>query len=322
MSAYRFDYPAPVLEAAHTNQRPLAPSGLHAGMLSCGVDSLAMFRLNHQRYAATHPRRIAAGIAVKGFDCVTANQYAQLLERAHAVGQAAGIEVLDIDTNIAEVAHWPHPTRPFGAFSRREYQACILIAVAHALSNRISSVSLASTGADPALAFREARGSHPLLDPLYGSLSMRVFHENGTMLRLQKLRIVTEWDAGLKNLLICSNWNRTELNCGRCEKCVRTTAEFIALGKLDSSPFRGRSLSAGEVRSIKLSSFVGVSAWEELISPLAAIGRNDLAEAAKEIAGDCRRRKRIAAVKKAVREFDRRYLGGLAARSNRAIRGF
>ena len=113
-----------------------------------------------------------------------------------------------------------------------------------------------------------------MLDPLYGSSSMRVFHENGTMRRLQKLRIVAEWDVGLKNLLVCSDWKRTELNCGRCEKCVRTTAEFIALGKLDSSPFRGRSLSAGDVRSIKLSTAIGACFWTDLISPLMAAGRN------------------------------------------------
>jgi len=71
MASYGYDYPAPVLEASRTNQRPPAPRGRHAGMLSCGVDSLAMLRLNHARYAPTHPHRISAAIAIKGFDCVT-----------------------------------------------------------------------------------------------------------------------------------------------------------------------------------------------------------------------------------------------------------
>lgn len=320
IAAYGYRDPAPVLEASHVNQRPPAPRGLHAGMLSCGVDSLAMLRLNHARYAPTHPRRIAAGIAIKGFDCVTPTQYAQLLKRARAVAQATGIELLDLDTNIGEVARWPHPTRPFAVFAPREYQACMLAAAAHVFTGHISSVSIASSGADPALAFREARGSHPLLDPLYGSFSMRVFHENGTMLRMQKLRMVADWDVGLKNLLICSNWDRTELNCGRCEKCIRTTVEFIALGKLEASPFRGASVSAAAIRAIHLKSAVGESCWEELVAPLEAAGRIDLAQAAQAVVDEYRKRKRVEAVKERAKQFDERYLGGLAVRLNRALR--
>jgi hypothetical protein len=320
MASYGYDYPPPVLEASHTNQSPLPPRGRHAGMLSCGVDSLAMLRLNHARYAETHPHRISAAIAIKGFDCVTPTQQAQLLERAQAVGKATGIEVLDVATNIAEAAQWPHPTRPFPEFSRREYHACILTSAAHALSGYISGVSIAAMGIDPKLMFRQAWGSHPLLDPLYGSSSMRVFHENGTMLRFQKLRIVTEWDVAMKNLLICSNWDRTELNCGHCGKCVRAMLEFIALGKLESSPFRGCSVSAASILSMPVPNEYSESAWGVLISPLAAVGRHDLAHAVQTIVGDYHRSKRIAAAKAAAKEFDRRYLAGLAAGLNRFAR--
>jgi hypothetical protein len=288
--------------------------------LSCGVDSLAMLRLNHARYAPTHPHRISAAITIKGFDCVTPVQQAQLLERAHAVGEAAGIEVIGVATNIAEVAQWPNPTRSFAEFSRGEYQACILVAAAHALSGYISSVSIASMGTSPELMFRRAWGSHPLLDPLYGASSMRVFHENGTMLRFQKLHVVTGWDVAMKNLLICSDWNRTELNCGRCGKCVRAMLEFIALGKLGSSPFSGCGVSAAFVLSMPVPNDFSEAAWEPLISPLAAAGRHDLAQAVQAIVDGYRRRKRIAAAKRIAKEFDERYLGGLAVRFNRAVR--
>jgi hypothetical protein len=321
MSAFGYEYPAPVLEATHVNRSP-APRGRHAGMLSCGVDSLAMLRLNHARYAPSHPRRIAAGVVIGGFDCVTPAQYAQLMERAHAVGEAAGIEVLDVNTNIAEVAQWPHPTRPFPVFSPREYQACILIAAAHALSGRISSVSVASWGAASlAVAFQRARGSHPLLDPLYGSSSMRVFHADGTVPRLQKLRIVADWDVAMKNLLVCSKWDRPlDSNCGRCGKCVRAMLEFVAVGKLDSSPFRGYDVSAGLVRSTHVTNDYSESPWRQLIAPLMAVGRADLAQAVQTILGEYRGRKRIAAAKERAKEFDSRYFGGLAVRLNRFAR--
>ena len=314
-----YDYPPPALEAARTNQCP-KPHGRHAGMLSCGVDSLAMLRLNHARYTDTHPHRISAAIAIKGFDCVTPTQQAQLLERAHAVGKAAGIEVLDVGSNIAEVAQWPHPTRPVAEFSRREYHACILVAAAYALSGHISSVSIAAMGVSPEVMFRQAWGSHPLIDPLYGSSSMRVFHENGTMLRFEKLRIVTEWDVGLKNLLICSNWARTELNCGQCSKCVRSMLEFIALGKLESSPFRGRSVSAASILSMQVPTELAESAWQVLVSPLEAVGRYDLARAVQQIIREYHKRRRVKAVKERAKDLDARYLGGLAVRLNRFVR--
>jgi hypothetical protein len=196
------------------------------------------------------------------------------------------------------------------------------IAAAHALAGHISGYSIASWGAGKLdFKFKRARGSHPLLDPLYGSTSMPVFHEDATMSRLQKLRIVAEWDVALNNLLICSKWNRSPgSNCGRCGNCVRSMLEFVVLGKLDASPFRGHEISAALVRSAVVTNEYAESAWGQLIAPLAAAGRNELARAVQAVLGEYRRRKRIAAAKERARELDRRYLGGLAVRLNRFAR--
>jgi hypothetical protein len=321
VTAFGYDNPPPVLECARTNQTPRTAAGRrHAGMLSCGVDSLALIRLNHARYAETHPHRIGAGIAIGGFDCVTATQYAQLLERAHAIGQSAGIEVLDVATNLMEVAKWPNPTRPFVRFSTRQYEACILAACGHALSERISGISIGSTGVKPAVTLRRLHGTHPLLDPLYGSASMRVFHEHSTMMRLEKLRVVAEWDTALRNLMVCNQWERTELHCGRCGKCVRAILEFMALGQLDASPFRGRSVSAEDVLSTGVTHAIAASAWEDLVPPMMALGRDDLARAIRAIVADYRRNQRIEAMKERAKQADARYLGGMTVRANRFAR--
>jgi hypothetical protein len=243
-----------------------------------------------------------------------------LLERAHAIGQSAGIEVLDVATNLMEVAKWPNPTRPFVRFSTRQYEACILAACGHAVSNRVSGISIGSSGVNPAVTLRRLHGTHPLLDPLYGSASMRVFHEHATMMRLEKLRVVAEWDVALRSLMVCNQWDRTELNCGRCGKCVRAVLEFMALGKLDASPFRDRGMSAEDILSIGVTQAIAASAWEDLVSPMMALGRDDLARAIRAIVADYRRNKRISAAKEAAKELDRRYLGGLAVRVNRAVR--
>ena len=82
-------------------------------MLSCGVDSLAMFALNRKVYAEDHPRRLTAGIVVNGFDCANDEQYTRILNAARRIGSSAGIEIIPVSTNMQQLARWKHPTRPF-----------------------------------------------------------------------------------------------------------------------------------------------------------------------------------------------------------------
>jgi len=321
MAAFSYNEPPPVLECSRKNQAPRSAEGrVHAGMLSCGVDSLALIRLNHARYAETHPHRIRAGIAVGGFDCVTPVQFEELLERARAIGQSAGIEVLDIDTNLMEVAKWPNPERPFPRFSARQYEACILAACGHALSDHVSGISIGSSGVKPSVTLRRIHGTHPLLDPLYGSASMRVFHEHATVMRLDKIRAILDWDAAMQNLMVCNQWDRKELHCGRCGKCVRAVMEFMTLGKLDASPFRGRAVSAQDILAVGVNQRNAASAWEDLIAPMMALGRADLAQAIQKIIADYRRSQRIEAWKERAKNADARYLGGMAVKANRFAR--
>ena len=70
-----------------------------------------------------------------------------------------------------------------------------------------------------------------------------------------------------------------KLNCGRCEKCVRTMLELEALGLLDKT----RAFEADQVDPAWLDAFsitirVREPFYQELISPLNARGRTDLAE--------------------------------------------
>jgi len=195
-----------------------------------------------------------------------------------------------------------------------------LAACGHALSDRVSGISIGSSGVKPALTLRRVHGTHPLLDPLYGSASMRVFHEHATTMRFEKFRAIAEWDVALRNLLVCNQWDRTEVNCGRCGKCVRAILELMMLGKLEVSPFRGRSVSAGDILSIRVTQAIAASAWEDLVPPMMALGRNDLALAIQAIVADYHRNRRIEALKERAKRADARYLGGMAVRANRLAR--
>jgi hypothetical protein len=75
-------------------------------------------------------------------------------------------------------------------------------------------------------------GSHPLLDPEYSSYGMRIRHRDYEMSRLEKIKIVSQWDIAFQNFRVCLANVPDRLNCGKCEKCVRTMTELTALGLL------------------------------------------------------------------------------------------
>ena len=171
-------------------------------MLSCGIDSLAMFALNRKTYAEDHPRRLTAGIVVNGFDCANLEQYTRVLNAARRIGGDAGIDIIPVSTNMQELVHWKHPTRPLSVLWSTEWHGSALASIGHALSANFSSVSIAGTFDIPNM---RPWGSHPLTDPLYGLSDVQVFHENVTLSRFEKTRVVVEWDAALANLLVCAD---------------------------------------------------------------------------------------------------------------------
>jgi hypothetical protein len=70
-------------------------------------------------------------------------------------------------------------------------------------------------------------GSSPLTDHLLSSSRLRVLHDGAGYSRSEKAQCIAEWTEGIANLRVClTNVNPHLLNCGRCEKCVRTMACF------------------------------------------------------------------------------------------------
>lgn len=84
-------------------------------------------------------------------------------------------------------------------------------------------------------------GTHPLLDPLWSSEAVEFLHFGCEARRVDKLALIAESDTALDNLRLCG-WTppaRFEpggaMNCGRCEKCLRTMVGLEATGDLERS---------------------------------------------------------------------------------------
>ena len=77
----------------------------------------------------------------------------------------------------------------------------------------------------------DREGAHPLSDPLASSRDLRVVHHGSRSNRLEKIKFIAQKDTSLLELLIvCNKPPAGHLNCGMCEKCLRTKTALKLLG--------------------------------------------------------------------------------------------
>jgi hypothetical protein len=65
-------------------------------------------------------------------------------------------------------------------------------------------------------------GSHPMLDPLWSTKAVEILHDGCEASRLDKVRCIQGDPLARKLLRVCWRNVGREMNCGVCEKCVRT----------------------------------------------------------------------------------------------------
>ena len=299
---------------AKPRPQPLARQGGRrtALFLSGGVDSMAALRLNRLRVPRTHPASIADGILVRGFSKRDDLNFAPALEGGRAVAEDTGITLVPVATNVRMLDR-------DSDFWVWQFHSAALCSAAHVLVDRISTIHLASSYDVPNV---EPVGSHPVLDPNYASYELAVLHDGVQLSRMAKTKIVAEWPAGLANLRVCTA--RPEIgarNCGRCEKCVRTRLQLLALGAaVPDATFGTRPLTPESIADISIHTKYGAMCYTDCIDGLERQGMHDLARAARRAADDYYRRMRPPGVKDRLRQFDRRVLGGTLVRMRSLVR--
>jgi len=95
-------------------------------------------------------------------------------------------------------------------------------------------------------------GSHPVLDPMWGSEAMEFIHFGMEADRIEKLRSLSQHDWLLKSLRCCNERPATALNCGRCEKCMRTMLNLMVVGALERCPTFEVGLDPRRLAAIRL----------------------------------------------------------------------
>jgi hypothetical protein len=268
---YHLGWKPVVLEGkTRSTGRPRSSEQRAAVFLLGDIDSLATLRANRLDYPPQHPATVRDGFLVCGLEDQPP-AFEHLMASLSAFARAADITLIPVHTNLRSLddgwEFWSDLSVAAGFSS-----------IAHAFKRRIGRASIAAGYDIPNL---YPHASHPLLDPNYGSYDVAIRHDGVALSRLAKTRLVAEWDVALAALRVC---DRSEdyppgyLNCGLCEKCLRTLLALLALGALERAiTFPGIDLSEEIVMTTIRLHRRNIHFYRELIAPLQEIGRNDLA---------------------------------------------
>jgi len=305
----RLAHPPLTVEARH-RQVVHRASERGACFLSGGIDSLSMLRRNRLDYPRSHPASIRDGIIAFGLEVEQPEAFTHVVDNLMPVAEDADVELIPVYTNIRAL-------EPSWSVWTDVWQGAVWAAIAHALKRRLTLAYLASSTSIPYL--KSLQGTDPRLDPNYSSEELLFRHDGIALSRFAKTRLVADWPVALAHLRVCNESARYQtgkLNCGRCEKCVRTQLALLCLGALDGTDvFQTVDLSEAAVRAVVMSRHnYWYASYEQLIEPLEAIGRRDLsrlAAARVAMSKPPRWRRELA-------EVDRRHLGG-ALRRIRAL---
>lgn len=301
---------------AKTRTNTLSPSTPErAGFFfSGGIDSLATLRNNRLNFPLEHPWSFKDGLLVFGLEVDKMENFEHVISALIEIAHDADIKLIPVYTNIRcmDDGWW--------SYWENELEGAVFSAIAHAFTHRLTVVSIASSFDIPNL---HPLGSHPLLDPCYSGSDMRIRHDGFALSRLNKTKLIADWDVAIQNIRVCNKsefYQQGMLNCGKCEKCVRTMLAFLALGMSKKArAFPEHDISEELVQSSVILNKHIFYLYEELISPLKQRGRHDLACAIERKLVEHYRRQKINNLKTKIRRFDSKYLKCNLSRIKRLI---
>ena len=322
-SWYGSPYPPPAVEPDAGFVPPRAPARRMGGVFaSGGIDSSFSIGRNRRDLPPAHPRSFRRAIRVRDmtfpFDAPPERKSYIETRSARAVAliaAAADLEVREIATNAMAIE------ADFDTFTRWTHGAA-LVAAGLAAGGGLTDLTIGASH-DVRSGVR-SWGSHPILDPLFGTASIDVHHDGIETTRLEKTAAIARWPAALEALYVCTGGPHegTALNCGACEKCVRTRVALLLAG-VDRPP----SFPCGRVRAEDIDALPPIPSsprlsyyWWELMDVLRASGRSDIRDA---IGRMIERQRRADAWtgdrgwKGALRRVDRKVLGGALLKARR-----
>ncbi len=203
---------------------------------SGGVDSfqavagLRMPAIRFPEFEITH------ALMINGFDQVMDLDHRGVSQKMYEVYSTAlaqwNIKLVMVDTNLKvfkeSVMNKTHLWATYGG---------TLAACAHALGSLFGRFNLPAQATYSHADLRPV-GSHPVLDHLLGTDQLQVIHTGARISRVGKLEALADHSIARDNLRVCFRNPEFDpesgavINCGKCEKCIRTIISLEILGRL------------------------------------------------------------------------------------------
>jgi hypothetical protein len=270
----------PTIETpARARSRNLTAPRRAVSCLSGGVDGLHTLMHNRRLYREGDPAYIREALFIHGFDIGKRprdpenERFRMALDRLEPVAAEAGVRLIPCRTNLRHL-----PSKP--GFWANRHNGAALAAVGH-------SATLGPTylfvGGTYHVANPVPVGSHPAVDGLFSSQRLTVIHDGSRFSRLEKVRDLASWPTALAALRVCPGNVGDQPNCGRCEKCLRTRLELLAVGVEETAAF-GPSLTPIDLWDKAVPQPIGDRAirYEDLLPPLRARGLTALCQMLEE----------------------------------------
>ncbi len=203
---------------AEVRSEPVDRASGVACFFSGGVDSFHTL--------LKHREEITHIIFVHGFDIALEDQVlrAQASQMAHEVAKELGKTLIEVETNLRsfsdEFVGWD------------KYHGAAMAIAALLFQHRFRKVLIASSHSYAAL---RPWGSHPMLDPLWGTESTTIEHDGCEATRVEKMAYISEYELPMQWLRICYTYHNPigVYNCGRCGKCWAARVTLRTVGALE-----------------------------------------------------------------------------------------
>jgi hypothetical protein len=235
MDGYR-EVPVVSPESAGAGSESVAGSGRGvAAFFSAGVDGFHTLQRNLED--VTHL------VYLHGFD-IESERIAHRLAMEDAVRRAAddvGRELIVMQTNVRDFSdayvYWG------------DYCGSVLGASAQLLRGTAGTALVAASNTyDGYRPF----GTTPLTDRLFSTEWIEVVHDGAMAGRFEKVEALASWDLALRHLHVCWSSHGSSMNCGKCEKCLRTMTSLFLLGALHRAPTFPVPLDPAYVAQVRL----------------------------------------------------------------------
>jgi len=235
---------------------PLATEAAMAAF-SGGLDATFLAWRHHAGEAGWRSRKIGFFVMLSGFDILhdrTAHVDASMKSARETLADI-GAHLKTLRTNLRKVVpvSWNH------------LHGTSLVACMHFFKHHARTVLIGSCEKYDDLII--PWGMSPLCDHLLSGASLRVIHDGAEFSRTEKAAAVAQWQVGRDRVRVCWGGSRPGGNCMRCEKCLRTMANFAAQDlPIPQSLGGSETLLNRRIMGIKLRTLAQEAEWRSLLA--------------------------------------------------------